>query len=496
MMSLKSSCNYLYRYTIKTLEDISPETLIRRTSKRVQNCKDSFIFEISSDFSSPEDAVKFIIKNFNDSDLLLISPALYNLLPEPIKKSDRIIIQILDITNLSDAHNFKGNSSLRYLFCPKTKEQLNVFYDFSIKNLSSSQAYWRFFPYDQNTISSITVSDIANFKAKLTPFPYLEIQNTKAPEHYEFVPEPENGYQIKFENINSGTNPRLSIIIPTYNNKKFLTNVIYHLTQQKAPSALFEVIIADDGSSDSSSEIIKEILNDLPKKINIKYLYWPKTNNRGEQNFFRAGLVRNVAAKEAKGSLLMFLDSDMLVPDNFVEICINELNTSDVIQFQRFHINQELSRQSPSYNQIVLNKDTYIEEENYWSQLFFSTEWQSLPQYWKYTCTYALGISKENFIKVGMFKKYYISYGFEDTDLGYECHLRNMKFSVVKTPLKHLTAYDKMQYKNSSKKRLQLLRITAELFYLQHLNNEIYHLLIDFYRFQKPIKSAIRDLIS
>jgi glycosyltransferase involved in cell wall biosynthesis len=495
-MSSKSSCNYFYRYEIQSIEDISPDTFHRRNSKRIQNCKESFAFEISSEISFFEELSEFISDSKKGEDLVLISPSLLMSCPDLKFTKSNIVIQIKNISELTDTLNFIGNKDYRYLFCPIDKTHLNSFVKFYEKYLNLRCVFWRFYPYDPNIVSSITVSDIASYKSTLQPFPFLEIYNTHAPEHFEFVPEPKKGYYFKFENHIEDSEPILSIIIPTYNNKKFLSNVIFHLFLQKCPLGIFEVIIADDGSDDNSAEIVQEILTAQASKINIRYLYWPKINSRGEQKFFRAGLVRNLAAKEANGRLLMFLDSDMLVPDNFVETCINELDKSDIIQFQRFHINQDLSRFSPSYNKIDLKKDTYIEEENYWSKLFYTNDWNSLPQFWKYTCTYALGIRKNTFIEIGMFKKYYISYGFEDTDLGYECYKRNMRFTLVKTPLKHQTAYDKMQYKNSTKKRLQLLRVTAELFYLQHLNNEIYELLIDFYRFQKPLKSMLRDLTS
>jgi hypothetical protein len=118
----------------------------------------------------------------------------------------------------------------------------------------------------------------------------------------------------------------------------------------------------------------------------------------------------------------------------------------------------------------------------------------SLKHHWKFTCTYALGLKKSDFMEVGRFKKYYVSYGFEDTDLGYELYKRKKTFFLVPMPLYHLTAYNQMQYQNSQLKRLKLLRKTAELFYLQHLNPEIYHLFGNFYRFQKKLPHYLRDL--
>ena len=98
-------------------------------------------------------------------------------------------------------------------------------------------------------------------------------------------------------------------------------------------------------------------------------------------------------------------------------------------------------------------------------------------------------------MSIGRFKKYYISYGFEDTDLGFEMHLRRKKFKLIKTPLLHLTSYDQMQYKNSNSRRAKLLRVTAAKFYLQHLDSDIFAVVGNYFRFEKPIASRIRDLL-
>jgi hypothetical protein len=58
-----------------------------------------------------------------------------------------------------------------------------------------------------------------------------------------------------------------------------------------------------------------------------------------------------------------------------------------------------------------------------------------------------------------------------------------------------LTSYDQMQYKNSRLQRLKLLRRTAALFYLQHLNPKIYELFGNFYRFEKPLQNTLKDFL-
>ena len=48
----------------------------------------------------------------------------------------------------------------------------------------------------------------------------------------------------------------LSIIIPVYNSEKYLVNCLNSILKQD--EKIFEVIIIDDGSSDSSYEIMKK----------------------------------------------------------------------------------------------------------------------------------------------------------------------------------------------------------------------------------------------
>lgn len=498
-----SSGKSFYRYKIASSEDLLADTFNRRLRKAGQNCKSNFIFEVDLKTNLDSKRVQDFLRAYQKpNDLILATPR--TLLELKLDK-ELLLNVVFRINSSEDREAFETHFSTlnthSLLFCPTTKPQLADFSKLAKKIKKSNESvsiYWRFQPYNPNLNLSLTVRDIAHAsEIHFNKFLNIEIENTNAPSHYELEPIENDSYQIKWQNTLPDSKPIISVIIPTYNNSFFLHNVVLHLAQQTLEAHLYEVVIADDGSIDSSPELLQELFKTFPKKINLTYLHWSKSHKqRGSQSFFRSGLARNLGVRHSTGRYLQFLDSDMLVPPQFLESAVEALKTKDLIQFQRFHIHQDLSRTNPAYKNIELKKDTYIEEEAYWSQLFFCDQWTDLPYYWKYTCTYALGIKREDFLKIGLFKKYYISYGFEDTDLGFEAFNLGLSFQIVKLPLLHLTSYDQMQYKNSARKRLQLLRVTAELFYLQHLKKEIYELLIDFYRFQKPMKSFLRDLVS
>ncbi len=286
-----------------------------------------------------------------------------------------------------------------------------------------------------------------------------------------------SNYEVRFDN-RGGDIPLISIVIPTYNAKKFIANVLEHLSNQNLPCSKYEIVVVDDGGNDHSFEFLS--LLGIFDKIKVIYIYWPrnKQRDRGE-GLYRAGLSRNLGVRFATSKKILFLDSDIIVPNNFVAEAIAGLERADVIQFPRYHLTHEKSSVKTQINQI--NKaDLYIEEEEYWKKFFESESWDNLQMYWKYTCTYALGLKKEDFLRAGRFPHFYVSYGFEDTELGYRLHKLGRKFELVKVPTVHLTSYSLSEYRFSKSKRLKLLRKTAKLFYLNTLELDIYHNLQDF----------------
>jgi glycosyltransferase involved in cell wall biosynthesis len=94
----------------------------------------------------------------------------------------------------------------------------------------------------------------------------------------------------------------VSIVIPTYNNKEKLQMVLKYLLNQDYPKQQYEIIIADDGSSDGTKEVIKQYQQ---KHKSIKYI---SQKNKG----FRAGQARNLGASISKGKDLVFLNDDII----------------------------------------------------------------------------------------------------------------------------------------------------------------------------------------
>ncbi|MFZ5516573.1 MAG: glycosyltransferase family 2 protein [Candidatus Zhuqueibacterota bacterium] len=93
----------------------------------------------------------------------------------------------------------------------------------------------------------------------------------------------------------------ISVIIPVYNCKTTLPDVLHGLAQQKPDSEMFEVIVVDDGSTDGSQFIAREFSATSP--VWTAFLSQP---NQG------AAAARNTGIQQARGEILLFLDADII----------------------------------------------------------------------------------------------------------------------------------------------------------------------------------------
>ena len=96
-----------------------------------------------------------------------------------------------------------------------------------------------------------------------------------------------------------------SVIIPVYNCEKYLTDAVNSVRRQ--PVKDIEIILVDDGSTDSSGEICLRLADE---DKNIKVF---SQINKG------ASAARNTGLDHAAGEYVMFLDADDIYVNNAVD---------------------------------------------------------------------------------------------------------------------------------------------------------------------------------
>ncbi len=95
----------------------------------------------------------------------------------------------------------------------------------------------------------------------------------------------------------------ISIIIPVYNEEKAVSILIDQIVRVLSPRTDFEIIIVDDGSSDSTLGVVKGL---SLKHDNVVYISFSR--NFGHQNALRAGL------DFSKGEAIISMDGDLQHP--------------------------------------------------------------------------------------------------------------------------------------------------------------------------------------
>lgn len=109
--------------------------------------------------------------------------------------------------------------------------------------------------------------------------------------------------------------PKVSIIVPIFNNEDYLRECLESIRNQSFK--YFEVICVDDGSTDSSARIVDYFAK---KDLRFHYLF---QQNQG------AGSARNLGIEKSRGEFLMFLDGDDIFEPEFVEKMYEKVYTYD-----------------------------------------------------------------------------------------------------------------------------------------------------------------------
>ncbi|WP_200976650.1 glycosyltransferase family 2 protein [Echinicola sp. 20G] len=125
-------------------------------------------------------------------------------------------------------------------------------------------------------------------------------------------------------------NPKVSIIVPTYNYAHFIEETINNIIDQSYQN--WEVIIIDDESTDNTFSVVNKIING-----DNRFIY-KRIKNRGN------GGARNVGLDLATGDYIQFLDADDLISKNKIALQITflkELNKNIISYSDCYYFNSQ-----------------------------------------------------------------------------------------------------------------------------------------------------------
>lgn len=151
----------------------------------------------------------------------------------------------------------------------------------------------------------------------------------------------------------------VSIIVANYNNSKYLDDCLWSIENQTVSN--WEAIIVDDGSTDSSKNIIKKYI-DLDSRFHSILL----PSNKG------VSAARNIGLDACGGDFVTFLDSDDCMAKNTIETLYNTAihNNADCVKSQRLKVAEEfqirniqdVQKQSIENTKIIIDPALTLQE--------------------------------------------------------------------------------------------------------------------------------------
>lgn len=232
---------------------------------------------------------------------------------------------------------------------------------------------------------------------------------------------------------------QISVIVSTYNWPEALRAVLLGLKSQTCRA--FEIIIADDGSTEKTHQLIKTLKKHIP--VPVQHVY---QEDRG----FRVAAIRNKAILQAKADYILFLDGDCIPPPRFIQSHL-------ALREQGYFVTGNRVLLSEDFTLKVLSEDLRIESWPWWRfglarfsghcnrfmpfmRLPLGPLRRLKPHRWQGAMGCHLGIWRKDLFYVNGWEEKYEGWGYEDSDLVIRLiqagiHRKEARFSV---PLIHL----------------------------------------------------------
>lgn len=152
----------------------------------------------------------------------------------------------------------------------------------------------------------------------------------------------------------------VSIIVPVYNKEKYLRDCVDSILQQTYKD--FELILVDDGSKDSSWNIIKEYADKEERVVPVHQ------ENAG------VSAARNAGLDRAQGKWICFVDADDYLPKDGIQILVEhgEKSNADIVNANATRVEDDKQFKIFNFNNEIVKGNIYPRLVHFapWAQLF------------------------------------------------------------------------------------------------------------------------------
>ncbi|MBI4277476.1 MAG: glycosyltransferase [Armatimonadetes bacterium] len=191
----------------------------------------------------------------------------------------------------------------------------------------------------------------------------------------------------------------VSVVVPTHNRAPILRRCLEALLAQTLPPDAYEIVVADDGSTDGTAEMVAATA--AAAACPVRFATLPRRSG--------PGAARNLAVREAEGTLVVFVDSDVLVVPEFLAAHVDTHGAQG----------ERILGRGP----IIITPHLTLPESPPRGVIDLSTN---------YLDTANASVARRHLEEAGMFDEQFSVYGWEDLDLG--IRLRRLGVRKVHVP--------------------------------------------------------------
>lgn len=201
-----------------------------------------------------------------------------------------------------------------------------------------------------------------------------------------------------------------SVVIPTYNRLPILQKCLKalerqqlaHSSHQDALVSGYEIVLVDDGSTDGTLEWLQENAVEFPHVRSLT------------QDHAGPSAARNLGVRQANGDFVIFIDSDLVVTENFLQAHADAL-----MQGQQAYGSDRVF----TYGRVI-NTCNF---DNPTAEPYKITDFSAA-----YFATGNVAIARHWLEKAGLFDTRFQLYGWEDLELG--VRLKHLGLKLIKCP--------------------------------------------------------------
>lgn len=250
----------------------------------------------------------------------------------------------------------------------------------------------------------------------------------------------------------------ISVIVTTYNWPEALDLSLQSLAEQTDKN--YEVIVADDGSTESTLAVIRKWQKHYPVPLK-----WSWQEDRG----FRAARSRNKAVAISDGDYLILMDGDCFVRPDFVASHRHLAQKKCIVSGQRILLSPQFTQSCLRSKDIAWRKSLLklftLTRQHKINRCFVAISLPlgkirlSLRHHWQWVRTCNCSLFKSDYIAVGGQDEAYEGWGYEDSDIAIRLINNNcsIKWGGFSSPCLHL--WHSESDRSHSQENLAQLRI-------------------------------------